>query len=457
MARSRKLWLVWAATALALGGYLGAVFSRGEDKTVFLPGTTTGGHHQIEQQCAACHRPDFARLGDTSVTNEACLQCHRGELEEANDSHPIKKFRDPRTAPLLAKIDATRCVTCHREHRPAMTQAMGVTQPPDHCAHCHQSIAKDRPSHQRLTFMSCATSGCHNFHDNRALHESFLVRHTGEADLLDSPLVPALEARPPQAVRSLGPPEADGPADRALPTSLLTEWAETVHARRAGVNCRGCHLTGASRADWTDRPGPAECRTCHAEETAGFLRGKHGLRAAQGLSPMTLARARLPMKSSAHPRELGCASCHGAHRFDRRRAAVESCLECHDDVHTRNYEASPHAAAWRAEQEGIRPQGTGVSCATCHLPRQVLGEGAAAHTSVQHNQNANLEPNEKMVRTVCLHCHGLAFSIDAMADVALIENNFRGRPAGHVASVDMARAREAERPPRDQKKEETAR
>jgi hypothetical protein len=47
---------------------------------------------------------------------------------------------------------------------------------------------------------------------------------------------------------------------------------------------------------------------------------------------------------------------------------------------------------------------------------------------VQHNQNETLEPAEKMIRPVCLHCHGLGFSIDALA----------GR---RVASLDMVRQR----------------
>jgi len=64
---------------------------------------------------------------------------------------------------------------------------------------------------------------------------------------------------------------------------------------------------------------------------------------------------------------------------------------------------------------------------------------------VQHNQNANLRPNEKMVRTTCLHCHGLAFSLDAMADARLVESNFAGRPTVHVRSVDMAQERERAR------------
>ena len=37
-----------------------------------------------------------------------------------------------------------------------------------------------------------------------------------------------------------------------------------------------------------------------------------------------------------------------------------------------------------------------------------------------------------------MNCHGLGFSIDALADPLLIEANFRGSPARHIESIDMA-------------------
>ena len=68
---------------------------------------------------------------------------------------------------------------------------------------------------------------------------------------------------------------------------------------------------------------------------------------------------------------------------------------------------------------------------------------------VNHNQNANLTPNEKMLRTVCLQCHGLQFSMDALADRNLILSNFSGRPSekhpGITWSVDSAVERGDER------------
>ena len=58
--------------------------------------------------------------------------------------------------------------------------------------------------------------------------------------------------------------------------------------------------------------------------------------------------------------------------------------------------------------------------------------------ATNHNQNDNLRPNEKMVRTVCLDCHGLGFSLDSLADAGLVGRNFSGTPAVHVESIEWA-------------------
>ncbi len=174
MKRRWRTWLIFG-TSLWFGTAVLAYFFRfADDRRFFLPGKTSHGHYQIELKCDACHTPLMG------VKTDACNRCHGAELAAAHDSHPRTKFTDPRNADLLTKIDAAECVTCHREHRPEQTHAMGVTQPDDYCFHCHQDIAKDRPSHAGLAFSTCATAGCHNFHDNTALYEDFLAQHLGE-------------------------------------------------------------------------------------------------------------------------------------------------------------------------------------------------------------------------------------------------------------------------------------
>jgi len=440
-AGNKRWWFAAGVVMTGLSAYF-AVRMFGDDRQLFLPGATSHGHYQIEMKCEACHT-EFG-----GVKQEACNKCHAEDLAAADDSHPRKKFEDPRNADRLEALDAMHCVTCHVEHRPERTRAMGVTLPDDYCVHCHAEVGTDRPSHRDFAFDTCASAGCHNFHDNKALYEDFLVKHLGEPALLPAARLPARDLRRWIEAAGKGLPArplaaADADAPGPVDPAHRREWSATAHAA-AGVNCRDCHapaIASGERAAWNDHPGPKACAACHEREQQGFLGGRHGMRLAVDLPPMRPELARQPMKADAHGRELGCASCHGAHAFDTRRAAAESCLECHDDAHTRAWPDSPHARLWRAEVAGEGAPGSGVSCATCHLPREEARAGDLRGVRVQHNQNANLRPNEKMARGVCMRCHGLGFTLDALADPALVRANFAGQPARHVESLDLAAAR----------------
>jgi hypothetical protein len=179
------------------------------------------------------------------------------------------------------------------------------------------------------------------------------------------------------------------------------------------------------------------CAGCHARERDGFQSGKHGMRVAVGLPPMQPRLARAPMRADAPPGPIGCVSCHGAHRFDRVDAAVEGCVRCHDDPHTAAYRGSPHHLAWEREQAGTAPPGTGVSCATCHLPRVVQRRAGRDVVRVEHGQQETLRPPARMVRDVCARCHGLPFSLTALADRGLVGRNVRGRPQPALTGVDL--------------------
>ena len=61
----------------------------------------------------------------------------------------------------------------------------------DYCYRCHADVGEERPTHRDLPFDSCANVGCHNFHDNRALYEDFLVEHASEPPHHGSPRTPA--------------------------------------------------------------------------------------------------------------------------------------------------------------------------------------------------------------------------------------------------------------------------
>jgi hypothetical protein len=462
MSRNAMLWLLWILITVPAGLYVIAVVVYGGNRSFLLVGRTTDGHHQIELACDGCHTSVF---GGPEVLQDACVKCHGAELREANDTHPKSKFTDPRNADRLEVLDATQCVTCHREHRPGITNAMGVTLPNDYCVLCHRDIGEERPSHEGLAFNTCASSGCHRFHDNRALYNDFLIKHSGQANHLDSQVAAVVEflrekEGPTKPAKRLTASDADAPASHRTEAAVAA-WVNDRHAQ-SGVNCSGCHTTPADRTTWIEAPSLDQCQGCHAQQVTTFTEGKHGMRLRPGLAvsqdgplglfkktalpPMTPAQARIPMKGDAHDTALGCNTCHSAHKYDRVAAQTEACAGCHSDQHTAAYFDSPHYELFKKEVAGALPRGSGVSCATCHMPATTRrADDGSRSIFVTHNQNDNLRPNEKMVRSVCGHCHGLQFSLDALADAALIAKNFKGRPTVHIESIEWAIRREKER------------
>jgi hypothetical protein len=424
MPNTRILWLIWLGLALAATAVLATALT--SSPAMFQSGELSDGHHQFGVTCSACHTEPF---GGTEVIEKACRDCHQADLAHADDSHPDRKFTDPRNASLLDRIDARKCVTCHTEHRPERTHGTGVSIPKNFCIECHVDVASERPTHQGASFKTCAGAGCHNFHDNRALYETFLERHMDQPPLLESPL--RLSRREYPSEQTLTESDADGelPHDN----TILSEWAQSAHAR-GDVNCRDCH---APTGEWRDHVEKSVCAECHEQEKDGFIKGRHGMRSAVAEKTLLLADARLPMKADAMGRRPGCNQCHSAHDYDTRRAAARSCLECHDDEHSRNWRDSPHGQLWQSELDGRAPKGSGVACASCHMPRQEH----RGMVTVEHNQNAFLRPVETMGRKVCMQCHGLPFSLNSLADDELLKNNFQGAPSVQVESFDWVRER----------------
>ena len=438
----KKIWLIaWLVFTCSLTSYFAYALFYSPDKSLFIVGEATHGHHQIELACTSCHTSAF---GGPEVLQEACLNCHQAELTLADDSHPIKKFTDPRNADRLAKLNATECVTCHREHQNEQTHAMGVTLPEDFCFECHQEIANERPSHQGMGFDTCASAGCHNYHDNKALYEDFLVKHGHSQEPLSAiniKLTNAVSRYKNQHpdISPLNISEANYPAATTDEiTDIAQHWAASAHAE-VGVNCHGCHL--GENNQWLEIPAITSCNDCHQQEWQQFTESHHGMRQSAklsgSLSPMSPALARLPFKAEASDKALNCQSCHDPHQLDLNYAATEACLSCHNDEHSLAFKASKHFdKSLRSVNAALNPElaNVDVTCATCHLPIVKLD----GEMQVMHNPNHTLRPNEKMIRSACLDCHSLAFSIDALADKALIKSNFNGRPARQIDSINMA-------------------
>ena len=217
-------------------------------------------------------------------------------------------------------------------------------------------------------------------------------------------------------------------------------WQDSAHAL-ADVNCSSCHLAEESNA-LIAQPTHESCQSCHEQAVETFLLGKHGIRLLEGQSPLTPAMARIPMQPAAHSKQMNCNACHNVHSVDTYQASVDSCLTCHNDTHSLNYQNSKHAQLFLAEGELPRPSSASVTCATCHLPRH---ESASGTVLVNHNNTFTLLPRDRMVKEVCLNCHGMEYGYNSIFDDELVEANFARPPNQTLQTLEMVRALEETR------------
>lgn len=220
-------------------------------------------------------------------------------------------------------------------------------------------------------------------------------------------------------------------------------WQGSAHAL-AEINCSSCHQASDTQA-FIAQPNHESCQSCHEEEVDTFLLGKHGIRLLEGMGPLTPAIARLPMKAEAHDFQMDCNACHNVHSVNTVQASVDSCLTCHNDTHSLNYENSRHAQLFAADRGLPRPSNQSVSCATCHLPRQDLSSGSEPRVVVNHNNTFTLLPRDRMVSEVCMNCHGMEYAYNSIFDDELVEQNFARPPRQQLQTLDMVRAQEAKR------------
>ncbi|MEM1278511.1 MAG: hypothetical protein AAGG53_00525 [Cyanobacteria bacterium P01_H01_bin.152] len=229
-----------------------------------------------------------------------------------------------------------------------------------------------------------------------------------------------------------------------VPVEAATQlWQTSAHALNE-VNCSSCHETSDTN-EFVARPGVESCQTCHQQDVDTFFLGKHGIRLLEGNTPLTPAMARLPMQPDAMSLQMTCNSCHDVHSVNTVQAAVDSCLTCHSDTHSLNYENSTHAALFTADRSLPRPSASSVSCATCHLPRHEVGSGDSVFTQVNHNNTYTLLPRDRMVKDVCMNCHGMEYSYNSIFDDDLVEANFDAPPTLALETFDLVRAFEERR------------
>ncbi|MEC4983058.1 MAG: cytochrome c3 family protein [Oscillatoria sp. PMC 1068.18] len=223
-------------------------------------------------------------------------------------------------------------------------------------------------------------------------------------------------------------------------TEINQLWQDSAHAL-AEVNCSSCHLDEETK-ELLVKPSYESCQSCHEAQVETFLLGKHGIRIAEGLDPLTPAIAHLPMKDSALDKQMTCNTCHNVHSVNTIQASVDACLTCHNDNHSLNYERSQHAKLFFAVEDTLtRPNSESVTCATCHLPRQEFG----SKIHVNHNNTYTLLPRDRLVKEVCMNCHGMEYSYNSIFDEELIEGNFHHQPTKDLETLELVRLREEKR------------
>ncbi len=109
-------------------------------------------------------REEGVDFGTKDVTVDNCMQCH----DRANDRHPTHRFSEPRFKDAIRNIDATTCITCHKEHNEERVSVKSI----NYCMNCHQTLDVENDpldiSHKDLIakekWFTCIQ--CHDFHGN---------------------------------------------------------------------------------------------------------------------------------------------------------------------------------------------------------------------------------------------------------------------------------------------------
>ena len=216
-------------------------------------------------------------------------------------------------------------------------------------------------------------------------------------------------------------------------------WRGSAHAL-AEVNCSSCHQNEETK-QFIPKPTHESCQSCHENAVDTFLLGKHGIRTLEGLSPLTPAMAHIPMKESAMDKQMNCNTCHNVHSVNTYQAATDSCLTCHKDSHSLNYQNSKHAQIFADAGSLPRPNEESITCATCHLPRQEINKTIV----VNHNNTYTLLPRDRMVKEVCMHCHSVEYAFNSIFDDELVKANFARPPTLKLETFELVRALEKKR------------
>ncbi len=179
----RKRQYIGSLIGIGIGIIIYIILPLKQSETYLSLGPLNTGHEGLS--CSSCHtdakgnlwqqlqsniahtfgmRKNQVDFGTENVDNKKCLACH----DRPNDRHPTHRFLEPRFKEAVAKINATQCETCHKEHNGVRV----VLKDANFCMNCHYDLEVkndpiDTPHDQLIAEKQWSTClQCHDFHGN---------------------------------------------------------------------------------------------------------------------------------------------------------------------------------------------------------------------------------------------------------------------------------------------------
>jgi hypothetical protein len=406
-------WPIWVYNQRAQVDQAGLVTAQGRERTVqaagFAPdsmwssGPLSQVHHNLENQCGACHTKAFQPVQDT-----ACKTCHTNVHDHGDTSRPAAEAmrrvvlsRPEMTGFARFRLavaetfghNAGRCVECHTEHEGPQEMPRTAQK---FCSDCHADL------NSRLTDTRLGDAG-----DFGGVHPQFqpmvLINWNGEQPMLSR--VPL--DRNPVENSNLKFPHALHMDPRGAVTQMTRRLGQRYDGRDQ-LGCSDCHNATPDGARFQPVDMEEDCSACHSlafdQAADGTFRTlRHGAPEQVVADLREYYRGRSP----ARPAELSPVARRRPGDITQVRSAVQFARA----------RAGAASAASNAIAAVFRPNG---ACFDCHtidqrgpldfhvrpvaFPTRYLLHGwfdHRAHVNMNLPGHDNVDGNQ-----ACLTCHG---------------------------------------------------
>jgi hypothetical protein len=448
--------LSWVLAALVLGLFVAWPIwtfyeSRAEEAPaerfradrMWMAGSLSQVHSDLEKNCTACHTEPFV-----AVRDQACLSCHTGIHDHAD---PFRLAAAGPQAQGWGKVRLAfqqafnrppgRCVDCHTEHQGP--QEMTPT-PQRFCSDCHAGLS------ERLPDTRLGDAGDFG-RQHPEFQPSVLVRWEGERPVMQR--VP-LDRQPRENSNLKFPHDL-----HLAPAGGVARMARRLageHGFGAKLECADCHVPTPDGVRFQPVDMEGDCAMCHSlafDRVGGTVRTlRHGAPAQVVADLREFYRGRTPPRpqalgETARRRPGDAASLGTALQFNRALAAAPAraeqairavfspggaCFDCHQVQGPRpgtlDYRIRPVAFPVRYMHKGWfdhRPHQQ-EACSSCHA-----AEGSSSATDLLLPDLASCrtchggEGSRSPVPSTCAMCHD--YHMDEGTPSLLLRQRVRGR------------------------------